>query len=280
MIRLDTTTRKLQAVLAGAITTNNLPITVSYADKTSGDYAGATQLTNTNGVTAADICAAPAASTVRDVDYISVRNSDTVAAVVTIRYNDNATLYTIVTATLAVGDQLIYVHGQGWQVLSSIGAIKYSAGGDVAGPASATDGHFAVFDGTSGKLVKDFSMAPITNSLGADVNLSNIALFYDGPSVAQGTVGKWYASGRVVLLDSTAGANFNVKLWDGTTIIDSAVITQVGVSYICISLSGWINAPAGNLRISVQDTAYTTGKIIYNGSGLGKDSTITAIRIG
>lgn len=124
MLRLDATTRKLQVVLAGAVTTNQLPVVVSYSDKTTLDYTGATQVANTNGVTAVDICDAPAASTIRDIDYVSVRNGDTASATVTIRFNDNATLYTIATATLAVGDHLTYVHGTGWTVFDSSGALK------------------------------------------------------------------------------------------------------------------------------------------------------------
>lgn len=124
MIRLDATTRKLQAVLAGAITTSQLPCMVSYSDKTSTDYVGATQLANTNNTTQVDICAAPAASTVRDIDYVSVKNIDTASATVSIIYDDNATDYTVVKAALAVGDQLVYTHGNGWQVIASDGSIK------------------------------------------------------------------------------------------------------------------------------------------------------------
>jgi len=124
MIRLDTTTRSLEAILGGAVSTNQLPVTVSYSDKTSSAYTGASKLTNTNSATAVTIATAPAASTVRDVDYVSVRNSDTAAATVTIRYNDNTTLYVIITATLAVGDQLIYTHGNGWATLDSSGNTK------------------------------------------------------------------------------------------------------------------------------------------------------------
>lgn len=127
MIRLDNTTRKLQIILAGVITTNQLPVRVSYSDKIPGppgSYTGATQLALTNSVTAVDICAAPAASTIRDIDSISVQNADTVAATVTIRYNDNGTLYTEFKATLAVGDQIDYTHGIGWRALDSAGNTK------------------------------------------------------------------------------------------------------------------------------------------------------------
>lgn len=138
MIRLDATTRKLQAVLAGAITTNQLPCTVSYSDKTSTDYVGATQLTNTNSTTAVDICAAPGASTVRDIDYLSIRNRDTVAATVTVMLDDNGTDYEIVKAALAVGDSLIYTHGDGWRTVDSFGQVKSG---------------FAVPDGDKGDVV-------------------------------------------------------------------------------------------------------------------------------
>jgi hypothetical protein len=127
MIRLDATTRSLEAALGGAVSTNQLPVTASYSDKTSSAYTGATQLANTNDATAVTIVAAPGASTVRDVDYISIRNSDTASATVTVRYNDNTTLYTIITATLAVGDQLVYTHGNGWETLDSSGNKKTSS---------------------------------------------------------------------------------------------------------------------------------------------------------
>ena len=128
MIRLDNTTRKLQALLSGAITTNNLPILVSWSDKTSTAYDGGSTLLNTNGVTAVDIVAAPAASTIRDIDFVGVQNADTAAATITIRYNDNGTTYTLFKVLLAVGDQLTYTHGQGWKFLDSAGNVKTIAG--------------------------------------------------------------------------------------------------------------------------------------------------------
>lgn len=124
MIRLTATTQKLQAVLAGAVTTNSLPIVVSWSDKTSTTYNGGTTNGIVSGTSAADICAAPAASTVRDIDSIQINNVDTASATITVRYNDNSTLYTLVKITLAVGDQLIYTHGSGWACTDSTGALK------------------------------------------------------------------------------------------------------------------------------------------------------------
>lgn len=129
MIKLDTTTRKIQAVLSGAVTANQLPCTVSYSDDNGTTYVGGTQLTNTNSTTAVDICAAPGASTVRDIDYLSIRNRDTAAATVTVMLDDNGTDYEIVKATLAVGDQLVYTHSDGWRALDANGNAKTSLSG-------------------------------------------------------------------------------------------------------------------------------------------------------
>ena len=147
-----------------------------------------------------------------------------------------------------------------------------------------------ILDGTSGITTPGpvngaaTMLSPITNSLSSDVLLNNTANYFDGPSVAQGTSGTWFASGTVTLLDQSSQASYFVKLWDGTTVIASTRMTSVATGEQCaISLSGFITSPAANLRISVRDASSTGGKIVYGvtyGSGNTKDSTITAIRIG
>ncbi|HEX8106706.1 MAG TPA: hypothetical protein VF516_03210 [Kofleriaceae bacterium] len=122
--------------------------------------------------------------------------------------------------------------------------------------------------------------APITNSLSGDVSLNNTGTYFDGPSVAQGTTGTWYATGTVTLIDTAGAAAMNVKLWDGTTVIASARTTCGAASNaMSLSLSGFIASPAANIRISVNDATSTSGAIKFNASGNSKDSTITAIRI-
>lgn len=121
----------------------------------------------------------------------------------------------------------------------------------------------------------------LTNSIGANVTLNNASAYFDGPSVAQGTTGTWLVSGTVTVSDSTGVSVFLAKLWDGTTVVASTVGVSGGAgSQLSLSLSGIITAPAGNLRISVLDSSHTTGSIIANGSGAGKDSTITAVQMG
>ena len=121
---------------------------------------------------------------------------------------------------------------------------------------------------------------PITNSLGADVSLTN-GVYVDGPSVAQGTTGTWFASGTVVVRDPTnANSNWSAKLWDGTTVIASCRVNGPNANgNYTISLSGYLANPAGNIRISVNATTYSGTSMLYNSSGNSKDSTISTFRI-
>lgn len=122
--------------------------------------------------------------------------------------------------------------------------------------------------------------APITNSLNANVLLNNTANYFDGPSVAQGSTGTWFASGNVTFYDTGGSDIFQIKLWDGTTVIASCDMINIAANeQTCVHLSGFIVSPAGNLRISVRDIGSTNGVLLFNTSGNSKDCTITAFRI-
>jgi hypothetical protein len=120
----------------------------------------------------------------------------------------------------------------------------------------------------------------ITASLSGDVALNNTANYFDGPSVAQGTVGTWFASGTITVIDTAAGPDaFDVKLWDGTTVIASTRVAASQNFAATATLSGVIASPAANIRISVKDATNTTGAIKFNLTGNSKDSTVSAYRI-
>jgi hypothetical protein len=143
----------------------------------------------------------------------------------------------------------------------------------LAGPASG-----AAAQATFRALVPaDLSMTPISSALVADIALNNAANYFDGPSVTQGTVGTWLVMGSITVSVATA-SNIFTKLWDGTTVIASGAPLGIANQYNSSSLSGYISAPAGPLRISAKSSA-TDAVIKFNQTGNSKDSFIVAIRI-
>jgi hypothetical protein len=123
-------------------------------------------------------------------------------------------------------------------------------------------------------------LASFSAVLGADVALTDNA-FHDGPSVAQGTTGKFFAIGRVSVLDAAA-ASFVVKLHDGTTVVDADIVQTTSAGAVGNgTLFGVITNPVGNLRISVSNSnASPNGRIKFNATGLSKDTSITVLKIG
>lgn len=126
MIVLTETTDNLQVVLGGAITTNQLSCLATYRDITTAAYTPGRTVTSTNSTTDVNIVPAPAASTQRVVDTISIYNADTVNATVTIKFDANATEYKLIKVTLGTTERLEYIDGQGFRVLTNSGAIKNS----------------------------------------------------------------------------------------------------------------------------------------------------------
>lgn len=126
MIILNATNRSLQVTLAGAVTTNQLPIVASYIDNTTTAYTPASNNTATNNTTAVTAVAAPAASTQRQVKLLTVCNADTAAATVIVQYNDSSTLRVMFRATLQPGDMLVYTDGEGFRTLDASGQVKFN----------------------------------------------------------------------------------------------------------------------------------------------------------
>jgi len=124
MIRLSATTHTLEIDLLAAHTTSALDVLCSYSDATTTGYAGLTETSASNGTTAATIVSAPAASTVRDIDYINIFNKDTVSHTVSISHSISGTLKILFKATILTGEQIQYTHASGWSVLDTNGNRK------------------------------------------------------------------------------------------------------------------------------------------------------------
>jgi hypothetical protein len=126
MIILSQTTDNLQVVLGGSITTNQLQCFTSWRDRTATTFVAGRTVINTNNTTDVTIAAAPASSTQRVIDYISVYNNDTVNQTVTIKLDASGTEYILFKVTLAATEKIEYHEGQGFKVIASTGAVKQS----------------------------------------------------------------------------------------------------------------------------------------------------------
>ncbi len=129
MILLDTTTKKLQIVMGGAITTTAPDYVAHYTDITSSAFTPGNSNGVLNGTTAVDVVAAPDSSTYRQIKALSITNLDSVTNTFTIRYNDNGTVRKVGVFSLATGYSLHFEDADGWYVLDI-------NGGRVVGTAS------------------------------------------------------------------------------------------------------------------------------------------------
>jgi len=243
MIRLDTINRSLQLFLGAAKTTNNLQIVVSYSDQTASSYLGATQLSNSNGTTPVTICSAPAASTIRDIDMITVLNTDTVYQVVTIQYLDTATTYKILDIQLNVGDKLTWTHGSAWQVVDNSGNVKYTVL-NTSGVNS--------FNGRTGSVT--LTSSDVDTALG----------FTPAPQTSGSSL--LYGNGSGGFSNATIGSGL---LFSGGTLsaTNSGTVTSVGLALPSIfSVSGSPVTGSGTLTATLNSETANTFFAAPNGS--------------
>jgi hypothetical protein len=125
MLILAQTTDTIEAVLAGSPVTQ-LPIVAMFRDITTSAYTPGRSAITTSGTTPVIAVAAPAASTQRVIDFISIHNPNTANHTVTVRLDLNGTEFILCTVTLAQNERLTYNEGVGWQTYTTAGAIKSS----------------------------------------------------------------------------------------------------------------------------------------------------------
>lgn len=119
-----TSSDKLQVKLSATVATNQLECYASYRDTTTTTIVAGKKVATTNDTTDVDLLGSPSASTQRVVDYVSVYNTDTASATVTIQIDVSSTDYQLAVITLLPGEKLEYQEGVGFRSLDINGAIK------------------------------------------------------------------------------------------------------------------------------------------------------------
>lgn len=115
---LSTANDRIEIVTDASAATTEPVFTASYQDITSAGMTlpQSSSQGSTAGTTDTTLVSAPAASTNRQVTYMSVFNSDTAARTIRIYKDVSGTEYNLCTALLQVGDTLEWSREVGWKV--------------------------------------------------------------------------------------------------------------------------------------------------------------------
>ena len=140
--------------------------------------------------------------------------------------------------------------------------------GDVVGPSSATNGHVALFDGTTGKLIKDGGV-PATGDVVGPAGATNNHL-----AVFDGATGKLVKDGGAAptgtVLDTGATTANHLAIWNGAsdhTIKDGGAIPSAGAPLGTATPMADGTAAAGSAtNASHEDHIHPVGNAVYGPS--------------
>ncbi len=163
--------------------------------------------------------------------------------------------------------------------------VQQNIDGAVIGPASATDNNVVLFDGTTGKLIKDAGVS-LSGSNTGDISLGNtnylsltdqvltgntIGAAYGGTGITSYTIGDMvYASSGTTLSKLTAVSTGNSLISGGT-----GASPSWGKIGLTTHISGTLPAANGGTGIA----SYTIGDIVF-ASGTTSLSKLTAVATG
>jgi len=126
---LDTVNHTLEIKLGGAVTTNELPVIVQFIDGEASNFFPTLQHSVSDGTTEVTILDAPEERAKRLVKAMTIRNSDTATATVTLQLDDNGTKREILKVIMLADETLIYTDTTGFKIIDTDGNTKVGGGG-------------------------------------------------------------------------------------------------------------------------------------------------------
>lgn len=287
MIILQNTTSSLEIKLAGSITTNQLPFVTSFVDITTTTYNPQQSTGATNNTSIVTMISAPASSTQRKVQAITVFNEDTVSATVIVQFNDNSTTRRLLKITLDANDSLQYIDTIGWRVIDETGALKQTSSGSSITPAALTKVDDTNVTLTLGGNPTSALLQAVSLSLGwtgtlADARIASAATWnakQDALSKATTSeINTGTDNAKYIVSDQLEASKYLNQ--SGSKLSATASGTDTYTASITPAISSYVNTQ----RFFIKFTNANTGASTLNLNGLGaipiKKSVSTALASG
>lgn len=118
-MKLTTTNDKIQVVLGGAVTTNQLQCLCTYKVYTTTTTTDGKVAINTNNTTDVDLAGAPSSGQTYDIQNINIFNNDTVSATVTVKLDVSGTETILYKGVVGVNDVISWTAEGGWKNTSN-----------------------------------------------------------------------------------------------------------------------------------------------------------------
>lgn len=118
-MKLTTTNDKLQIVLGGSVTTNQLQCLTTYKIYTATTTSDGKIAINTNNTTDVDLAGPPSSGETIDIQNINVYNKDTVSQTVTIKLDVSGTETILYKGVVGVNDVISWTAEGGWKNTSN-----------------------------------------------------------------------------------------------------------------------------------------------------------------
>lgn len=142
-MHLVSPSQSITAVLGGAASPAPTYVSAFHS------HAGRSGRNGTLSASAAIVVPAPASGEALAVDFINFYNADNASIVLTVNFVDGADTRVLGAWTLAAGEGLFYVDGEGWKVIDNTGNLKTAQS---ITPTLADGANLALGTGTGSKI--------------------------------------------------------------------------------------------------------------------------------
>lgn len=294
---LNSTTLKLEAVLAGAVSANQPEVHVDYVTWNNENVAIKPQTVRTALNSASDVTILAAPTTtgfVLEPLRITIYNKDTASVTVTVKTDDGTTERIQIKAVLLTLEVLCWEKNQGWYSLDASGNRKEVTSSTfssltVTGAASfsGTTTFSGKLRGSSGVLIREVAIVNIhrelvgavavadntaTNlltltlsSVGGEDDSMSVDLDVHYYSAAGGTHSSVRGACKFAFTQDTGGN----RVASTPTEYGETQALDAGMASIAMSFDSSVSTNVATLRVTVDDSANVGGTVVFHARVLG-----------